>query len=66
MAKQSKGRRAVVAQKNDNRRIWLIVVPVLAFFIKMIVMANTAKGGWKPNSMSGVFDCLRYAVQPPP
>ena len=46
MAKQSKGRRAVVAQKNDNRRIWLIVVPVLAFFIKMIVMTNTVQGGW--------------------
>ena len=27
---------------------------------------NTAKGRWKPKSMSGVFDRLRYAVQPPP
>ena len=62
MAKQSKGRRAVVAQKNDNRRIWLIVVPVLAFFIKMIVMANTAKGGWLgadgENYLSGVDGLL--------
>jgi hypothetical protein len=46
MAQQSKGRRAVVAKKNDNHRIWLIALPVLAFLIKMIVMANTAKGGW--------------------
>ena len=46
MAKQSKGRRAVVAKKNDNRHIWLIVVPALAFFIKMIVMSNTVQGGW--------------------
>ena len=46
MAKQSKGRRAVVSKKKDNRHIWLIVLPVLAFLIKMIVMANTLKGGW--------------------
>ena len=46
MANQSKGRRAVVAKKNDNRHIWLIVVPTLAFFIKMIVMSNTVQGGW--------------------
>jgi hypothetical protein len=46
MTKQSKGRRAVVAKKNDNRQIWLIVVPALAFFIKMIVMSNTVQGGW--------------------
>ena len=46
MANQSKGRRAVVTQKNDNRRIWLIVLPALAFFIKMIVMSNTVQGGW--------------------
>ena len=62
MAKQSKGRRAVVAKKNDNRHIWLIVVPVLAFFIKMIVMANTAKGGWLgadgENYLSGVDGLL--------
>jgi hypothetical protein len=62
MAKQSKGRRAVVAKKNDNRHIWLIVVPALAFFIKMIVMANTAKGGWLgadgENYLSGVDGLL--------
>ena len=46
MAKQSKGRRAAVAKKNDNRRIWIIILPTLAFLIKMIVMANTLKGGW--------------------
>jgi len=62
MAKQSKGRRAVVAKKNDNRHIWLIVLPALAFFIKMIVMANTAKGGWLgadgENYLSGVDGLL--------
>ena len=62
MAKQSKGRRAVVAKKNDNRHIWLIVVPALAFCIKMIVMANTAKGGWLgadgENYLSGVDGLL--------
>jgi hypothetical protein len=62
MAQQSKGRRAVVAKKNDNRRIWLIALPVLAFLIKMIVMANTAKGGWLgadgENYLSGVDGLL--------
>ena len=62
MANQSKGRRTVVAKKNDSRHIWLIVVPVLAFFIKMIVMTNTVQGGWLgadgENYLSGVDGLL--------
>jgi len=46
MGKQHKNRQTNVTKKNDNRRLWLIAVPAIAFFIKLIVMANTAKGGW--------------------
>jgi len=46
MGKQYKNRQSDVSKKNDNRKLWLIVVPAIAFLIKMIVMANTAKGGW--------------------
>jgi len=46
MGKQSKNRQSNTSKKSDNRKLWLIAVPVIAFLIKMIVMANTAKGGW--------------------
>ncbi len=46
MGKQSKSRQSNTIKKSDNRKFWLIAVPVIAFLIKMIVMANTAKGGW--------------------
>ena len=46
MGKQSKNRRSNTSKKSDNRKLWIIAVPVIAFLIKMIVMANTAKGGW--------------------
>jgi len=46
MGKQSKNRQSNTNKKGDNRNLWLIAVPVIAFLIKMIVMANTAKGGW--------------------
>jgi len=46
MGKQYKNRQSDVIKKNDNRKLWLIAVPAIAFFIKLIVMANTAKGGW--------------------
>jgi hypothetical protein len=46
MGKQSKNRQSNTNKKSDNRKLWLIAVPVIAFLIKMIVMANTAKGGW--------------------
>jgi hypothetical protein len=35
-----------VNKKNDTRKFWLIAVPAIAFLIKLIVMANTTKGGW--------------------
>ena len=46
MGKQSKNRQSNTIKKSDNRKLWLIAVPVIAFLIKMIVMANTAQGGW--------------------
>jgi hypothetical protein len=46
MGKQYKNRQSNLNKKNDNRKLWLIVVPAIAFLIKMVVMANTAKGGW--------------------
>ena len=46
MGKQSKNRQSITNKKSDSRKLWLIAVPVIAFFIKMIVMANTVKGGW--------------------
>ena len=33
-------------KKQKNLKFWLILLPALAFLIKMIVMANSAKGGW--------------------
>ena len=46
MGKQYKKRQSNTNKNNDNRKFWLIAIPVIAFLIKMIVMANTAKGGW--------------------
>lgn len=46
MANQNKGRSAVKKNNSKNRHLWLVIIPALAFFIKMMVMANTAKGGW--------------------
>ena len=46
MAKQNKGRTVIKKINSKNQHLWLVLFPALAFFIKMIVMANTAKGGW--------------------
>jgi hypothetical protein len=46
MAKQLKVNRTVTEKKSKNLSLWLIALPVIAFLIKMIVMANTTKGGW--------------------
>jgi hypothetical protein len=46
MANQNKGRNAIKKNKSKNHQLWLIMIPALAFLIKMIVMANTTKGGW--------------------
>ena len=46
MGKQYKKSQSNTNKNNDNRKFWLIAIPVMAFLIKMIVMANTAKGGW--------------------
>ena len=37
---------AVANKKSKNQQIWLAAIPVIAFLTKIIVMANTAKGGW--------------------
>ena len=44
MAKKAK--QALLNKQIVKRNRYLIAVPVIAFLIKMIVMANTAKGGW--------------------
>ena len=46
MANQNKGRSATKKNNSKNQHLWLALVPALAFLIKMIVMANTTKGGW--------------------
>jgi hypothetical protein len=46
MGKQSKGRVPVAKNKLKNQQAWLILIPVVAFFIKVIVMINTTNGGW--------------------
>ena len=46
MGKQSKGRVPVAKNKLKNQQAWLILIPVVAFFIKIIVMVNTTNGGW--------------------
>jgi hypothetical protein len=46
MANQNKGRSATKKNNSKNQHLWLALIPALAFFIKMIVMANTTMGGW--------------------
>ena len=46
MGKKYKSRQKNTNKKSDNRKLWLIAIPVIAFLIKMIVMVNTTKGGW--------------------
>ena len=46
MGKQSKGRVPVAKNRLKNQQAWLILIPVVAFFIKIIVMVNTTNGGW--------------------
>ena len=46
MGKKSKNRASISNKKSNNRNLWLIAIPVIAFLIKMIVMANTTTGGW--------------------
>lgn len=33
-------------KKNKNLNFWIVAIPVTAFILKMIVMANTTNGGW--------------------
>jgi len=45
------GKKSVRTNQSSNKmqknlKFWLILLPTLAFLIKMIVMANSAKGGW--------------------
>lgn len=46
MAKQVKRSRKGLEKKNKHLDFWIIAIPVTAFIVKMIVMANTPKGGW--------------------
>jgi len=43
---RSTGRIAGSNKRSKQQNFWIILIPVLAFFIKMIVMANSVKGGW--------------------
>jgi hypothetical protein len=46
MGKKYKKSQSNTIQNRQTRKLFLIAVPAIAFIIKMIVMANTAKGGW--------------------
>ena len=46
MGKNYKKSQSNTIQNRQTRKLFLIAVPAIAFIIKMIVMANTAKGGW--------------------
>jgi hypothetical protein len=46
VAKRKNHSSVSVKKKNKNLNFWLILLPFMAFTIKMIVMANTPKGGW--------------------
>jgi hypothetical protein len=46
MGKKYKKSQSNTIQNRQTRKLLLIAVPAIAFIIKMIVMANTAKGGW--------------------
>lgn len=46
MGNRSTGRIAGSNKRSKQQNFWIILIPVLAFFIKMIVMANSVKGGW--------------------
>jgi hypothetical protein len=46
MGKNNKKSQSNTIQNNQTRKFLLIAVPAIAFLIKIVVMANTAKGGW--------------------
>ena len=46
MGKKYKKSQSNTIQNRQTRKLLLIAVPAIAFLIKIIVMANTAKGGW--------------------
>ena len=46
MASKSKVARVQHSQKSSKESIYLVAIPLLAFVIKLITMANTTGGGW--------------------
>ncbi|MEY4282559.1 MAG: hypothetical protein RL467_115, partial [Actinomycetota bacterium] len=46
MASKSKVVRVQHSQKSSKESIYLVAIPLLAFVIKLITMANTTGGGW--------------------
>ena len=46
MASKSKVARRQQSKKNNKEGIYLVAIPLLAFVIKLITMANTTSGGW--------------------
>ena len=46
MASKSKVARVQQSKKGNKESIYLVVIPLLAFVIKLITMANTTNGGW--------------------
>lgn len=46
MASKSKVARVQQSKKNNKESIYLVAIPLLAFVIKLITMANTINGGW--------------------
>jgi hypothetical protein len=46
VAKQIKSSRIRLEKKNKNLNFWIIAMPLTAFVVKIIIMVNTANGGW--------------------
>ena len=46
MASKSKVARVQQSKKGNKEGIYLVAIPLLAFVIKLITMANATSGGW--------------------
>jgi hypothetical protein len=63
MASKSKIARQGQAKQDKKVNFYLIAIPVLAFVIKLITMANTPNGGWLGADGRITFQALMDLLQ---
>lgn len=66
MASKSKQVKAAQGKKDSRLGYWLIAIPALTFFIKLIIMSNATGGGWLgadgENYLGGVDGILKDGI----